>query len=222
MKKIYLLRGPETSNYKNFKKQVLTNAEKLLELPEISSVKITITDKPPPRVSIIPFKRKKLAIVSVYSSRAGIADKLMLEYPEVGGSYEVSEALPVSYDKTWEDGNATPGVCLLTLFQQREDLNYDTFIDRWHNNHTPLSLKIHPLWNYSRNVVTKKETGAESWDGIVEEQFRQTSDLLNPFRFFGNPLVIAQRMWMVYSDTRSFLDYGSIEPYLATEYVLKS
>jgi hypothetical protein len=96
-------------------------------------------------------------------------------------------------------------------------------LDRWHNSHTPLSLKIHPLWHYNRNVVEEKlSKHSAKWDGVVEEHMRTRSELLNPFKFFGNPLVILQRMIHVYKDTKSFLDYNTIEPYLAKEYFLKS
>ena len=60
------------------------------------------------------------------------------------------------------------------------------------------------------------------FDGIVEEQVQEAADLLNPFRFFGNPLIIIPRMLMVYSDTRSFIEYSGMETYLAAEYHIKS
>jgi hypothetical protein len=135
----------------------------------------------------------------------------------------VEEALPVAYEKTWPDGEVTPGVCLLTLFRKKKSIDHGTFIDRWHNSHTPLSLKLHPLWNYSRNVVrTAVKSDSQYWDGIVEEQVRTRADLLNPFRFFGNPLMIIPNMIRVYVDTKSFLDYATIEPYLVMEYHISS
>jgi hypothetical protein len=71
-------------------------------------------------------------------------------------------------------------------------------------------------------VENQKTENAEPWDGIVEEHVRNRSDLLNPFKFFGPFPIVFKRMWQVYSDTRSFLDYGSIETYLVQEYYLKS
>ena len=116
----------------------------------------------------------------------------------------------------------TPGVCLLTLFRKKKNLDYHEFIDRWHNGHTPLSLKIHPLWHYSRNVVEETEPGSiELYDGIVEEHTRTRKELMNPFKFFGNPIVILPNMLRVYFDVNGFLDYGSVEPYLTQEYILK-
>jgi len=60
------------------------------------------------------------------------------------------------------------------------------------------------------------------FDGIVEEQVRKTSDLLNPFKFFGHPLVIVPRMINVYRDTKSFIDYPTMETFLTEEYVIKT
>ena len=139
------------------------------------------------------------------------------------GAYEVNEAIPVSYSKTWKDGEPTPGECLLTLFHSKPNLDRETFISRWHDGHTPLSLKLHPLWNYNRNVVEAVLTKDSVWyDGIVEEQFQKPSDLLNPFVFFGPPRKVPIHMYQVWMDTKSFIDMRRIETYLATEIHLKS
>ncbi len=89
--------------------------------------------------------------------------------------------------------------------------------------HTPLSLRLHPLWNYNRNVVNSTLTGNSKWyDGIVEEQFKKPSDLLNPLIFFGPPLKVPLHMYQVLKDTRSFIDMRKIETYLTTEFHFKS
>ena len=101
--------------------------------------------------------------------------------------------------------------------------SYKTIIDRWHKCYTPLSLIIHPHWHYYRNVVEiKLSEDSNDWDGIVEEHMKTRSELLNPFKFFGNPLMIIPRMINVYTDTKSFLHYGTIEPYLVKEYWVNS
>jgi hypothetical protein len=60
------------------------------------------------------------------------------------------------------------------------------------------------------------------YDGIVEEQFRESSHLLNPLVFFGPPLKVPWHMIQVLTDTRSFIDMKRIETYLATEVHFKS
>lgn len=197
-------------------------AKSLLSESGHTQIKITYTAEAPPKISIIPFKKSKLAAISIIKEGNTIEEKLITE-KGFSGAYLVDEAIPVSYKKNWKDMETTPGICLLTLFKQKKRIKYETFIDRWHNSHTPLSLKIHPLWHYNRNVVNEKmTTDSASWDGIVDEHMRTKSELLNPFKFFGNPLVIIPRMLNVYLDTKSFLDYKSIEPYLTREIYIKS
>ena len=221
-KTIYLIRGSRTESYAEFKKRILIAAYDFNSTYSPQKLKLVLTESKPPLFSIIPFQHKKIAVLSSYSDEA-IIDTVLSSLRGYVGSFKVSEALPVSYTKTWADGVATPGVCLLTLFNKKKDISYDAFIDTWHNSHTPLSLKFHPLWNYNRNVVNENDANnKETWDGIVEEHVKTKNDLLNPFRFFGNPFVIIQRMIAVYKDTKKFIDYPSMQPYLAIEYYLKS
>jgi hypothetical protein len=221
-KKIYIVKGIPSEDYKNFEERIFSLANEVIAQLSPSSMRITLTLDPPPRLTIIPFSRDKTAALSVTGAK-GRSDELITGTAGFTGSYAVEEAIPVAYHKTWEDGEPTPGICLLTLFKRKPGIDRDTFISRWHNGHTPLSLKLHPLWNYNRNVVVESSVKRHvTYEGIVEEQFRKTSDLLNPFRFFGPPLKVPLHMIQVYRDTRSFIDMKSIEIYLATEFHLKS
>lgn len=222
IKTIFLLRGSTEESYIDFSKRIKLMASSLLTLETIEQLKLVLTENKPPAISIIPFKKEKIASVSVVHDEAA-SIRTFENIPGFIGSFQVKEAIPIGYNKVWQDGEPTPGICLLTLFRKKKSIDYPTFIDRWHNGHTPLSLELHPLWNYNRNVVESHSLGSsEFWDGIVEEHCRTREELLNPFKFFGKPTKILQNMIMVYKDTKSFLDYGSIEPYLAMEYWLKS
>jgi hypothetical protein len=221
-KEIYLIKGTENEGYEQFSSRIRKLAKSISQTGRVSQIKINYTAVPPPKMSVIPFKKDKIAAVSIYFSALNYGI-ILKDEPGFSGGFRVEEALPVAYEKNWEDGTATPGVCLLTLFQKKKNVDYEMFINRWHNGHTPLSLKIHPLWSYNRNVVKEKLTDASyEWDGIVEEHFRTSSDLLNPLKFFGNPLVMIYNMLRVYFDTNTFLDYKTIEPYFTTEIWIKS
>jgi len=221
-KEIYLVRGETQESYSGFSERILSLVKDLSNSLNVHKLKVTYTLKAAPMMSVIPFKKKKIAAISIFKSDKDPV-QIILECPGFVGAYVAEEAIPVGYDKTWSDMSVTPGICLLTLIKQKKGLPYKDFLDRWHNGHTPLSLKIHPLWNYNRNVVKEiPDNESPRWDGIVEEQFREKSDLLNPVKFFGNPLIMPYRMWQVYADTKSFLDYKSIEPYFAHEYWVKS
>jgi hypothetical protein len=221
-KEIYLVRGTGRESYKQFTSRIMQVSHSVTVAVNQEKIKVVFTAGPPPVISIIPFKKKMVASISVFKEDPAPVS-LLVNSEGFAGAYRVTEAMPVAYEKAWPDGELTPGICLLTLFNRKKGLDYDTFIHRWHNSHTPLSLRIHPLWNYSRNVVNDfLVENSERFEGIVEEQMRSDADLLNPFRFFGNPLIIIPRMAEVYLDTKAFLDYKGIETYMAREVVVKS
>ena len=221
-KTIIVIKGLPGESYADFQQRTFQLCAEINKRDEPDYLSISLTKKRPPLLSVIPFKRDKAAVISIRKKDI-LLDLKALSTENLEGIYQVEEAIPVRYDKTWPDGMETIGVCLLTLFRQRRDIDYDTFIDRWHHSHTPLSLRLHPLWNYNRNVVRKSlMDGSCSYDGIVEEQFRHRKDLLNPAIFFGNIFTMWYHMLEVYIDTKRFIDYKTMETYLATEYVLRS
>lgn len=221
-KEIYILQGVLGENYNDFKKRMFGLMDSIINSAGPLTAKITLTTRKRPSISVIPFSKKKAAAISVTSNSHGLSE-YMSKIPGFRGAYSIEEIVPVSYTKTWYDKVPTPGVCLLTLFHRKPTISKETFLDRWFNSHTPLSIKLHPLWNYNRNEVKNLLVdNSEPYDGIVEEQFRKSSDLLNPFIFFGPPLKVLIHMWQVLSDTRSFIDMNRIETYLAEEYVMKS
>ena len=168
-KNIYLVKGSDTESYAGFSERITNSVCELKETQEILKIKIVHTAEPPPGISVIPFKKTKIASISISGEKEQLLSTL-LNLPGFTGAYRVTEALPVAYEKTWPDGELTPGACLLTLFNRKKGLDHETFIHRWHNSHTPLSLKIHPLWNYSRNVVKELLTeNTALFEGIVEE-----------------------------------------------------
>ena len=221
-KEIYILRSSVPEDYTGFKERIFHLSSQAVNQYHPETLKTSLTVKRPPLVSVIPFKKNKIAVLSVTRNQGPPMDLIMQEEGFVGG-YIVEEAIPVAYRKVWEDASATPGVCLLTLFHRKPGLDRDTFIQRWHMGHTPLSLRLHPLWNYNRNVVLETLNSDSRWyDGIVEEQFKRPSDLLNPLIFFGPPLKVPRHMYQVLQDTRSFIDMKNMETYLAMEVHFKS
>lgn len=221
-KEMYIFRALEGESYSGFGQRMFSLCEKLSEGSPASEVKMTITLERPPRLSVIPFRKDKVAVISLGNIPEGNCDGVLNE-DKFTGRYLVEEAVPVEYEKTWKDGDPTPGVCLLTLFHRKPSIDPGTFLDRWHNGHTPLSLRLHPLWNYNRNVVTAAlDENSPDYDGIVEEHFRTRKELLNPFIFFGPPIKTPYHMLLVLKDSRSFIDMKRIETYLAAEYHFRS
>jgi hypothetical protein len=169
---------------------------------------------------VIPFRKDKIALVSVKTEKE-MDTEVIKSADGYSGTFHVTEALPIAYSRDWPEGEATPGVCLLTLFRQKKGIDQATFISRWHNGHTPLTLKIHPIYHYNRNEVTGSAGNPHVYfDGIVEEHCLTRSELFNPFRFFAKSGFAPLNMVKTYFDVNSFIDYRSIETYLVQEFVV--
>ena len=144
-------------------------------------------------------------------------DDVVTEYLEgLDGFLAMAEAAPSSLDGLargmWIHGGDI-----------RAGLGRDEFTRRWCDGHTPLSLEIHPLWYYQRNIVCESVTdSADEQDGIVLEACPTRSDLLNPSRFFGGPLMMVPNMLRVAKDISGFLDMRKTETFYATDYHMRS
>lgn len=180
-------------------------------------LKTSVSDTPPPRLNLIPFRRDLAAVVSAKDASEDFVSR-SADLPGFEGAYQVAEALPVSDEENWPKNTPAPGAGLLTLFQKKPGLSNEEFTTRWFEGHTPLTLKLHPISNYNRNHVQKTMEGAlKLYDGIVEEHVKEARDLLNPLRFFGRPPLTLLHMLRVWWDVKGFIDYPGIETWLVTE-----
>lgn len=217
----YLLRAPAGVPVEAFRDRALAAGARLLERGP-GRLKLTYTDEEPPRITMMPFRKDRLALVSLWDE-AGPAEAAarwngVLEAEGAAAGYRVDESVPRGYRRDWPDGEDTPGGSMLTLLHRRAGLSDAEFLRRWHEGHSPLALEIHPLWNYVRNVVASPVLpGSPVVCGIVEEQFRTRSELLNPALLFGGALRMAPNMVRVWTDVRGFLDLAALENYLVTE-----
>ena len=221
-KQLIIVRGDSGESYTDFSSRILDTVHSCSGKAEIC--KATLTCEPPPRGGFVPYSKEKIALLTLCGGNGTEeAAEDLAACAGFTGSFRVETSLPIEYSRTWEDREKTPGLGLLTFFRRRKDIGYADFIERWHNGHTPLSLEIHPLWNYVRNVVKERIRGEEQWfDGIVEEHCRSREDLLKASRFFGGVLKAPGNMIRVYRDVRRFIDYSSIETFCVEEYWIKS
>jgi hypothetical protein len=223
-KEQYLLRGATSTPVAEFADAVLRDLAPRLLAQDPRPLRVTLTTRPPPRASVFPFRRSPLALISLWGGGpAGELAGLLGEYGQRVEGYRVQESEPVRLERGWPDGQPTPGEGLLTLLRRRPGLDDATFIRRWHGGHTPLTLEVHPVWAYVRNVVQQASVpGSPPLDGIVEEHFRRPGDLHNPLRFFGGPLWMIPNMIRVWLDIRRWLDTSDLQTYLVTEVQLRS
>lgn len=135
--------------------------------------------------------------------------------------YLVTESVPLRCpDRSWADGERSPGVTLWTAFPKPERISDEAFFAHWYGSHTPLSFEVHPLWQYVRNAVARPLTpGAPPYRAIVEERFRSLDEILDMKRFFGGDLANIKR---VLDDLAVFTDMAAMNTTPMSEYVVKS
>jgi hypothetical protein len=141
--------------------------------------------------------------------------------------YLVTESVPLAYEKrAWPDGERSPGVKQITMFDKRSDIDDTQFFARWHGSHTPLTFEVHPVCLYVRHAVARPVTDdAPRWRGIVEEGLREVEDLTDPMRYFsanGSMEALERNVKRVMDDVSTFLDLESVESYPTAEYILRS
>lgn len=133
--------------------------------------------------------------------------------------YEVDEALPLDHERTWPDGEASPGAKQVTLFRRKPGMTDEAFLSYWHEQHTPLAMRIHPLWRYSRCVVRRAVSpGAPTYEGIVELHFRALEDITDPMRLFGGDV---KNVRVIQKDVAQFIDMATISVTVTREHVLR-
>jgi hypothetical protein len=225
-KAIFIIKQPSDVVLEDFKSVIFDQLLPRLSRLKCSRLKVSLTETPAPKISVIPLKKERLALISVWGllKKDEKAWKAALE--SAGGvsfGYEVDESIPVQYEKNWEDGDPSPGFVLLTLLKRKTGMSDEAFIGEWHGNHTPMAIEIHPLWSYIRNVVGRPlDTNGPEFDGIVEEHYLEMRDIFNPARMFGGTWHMIRNMVRVGVHCNSFLNYREIENYLLTEYHIKS
>ena len=154
-------------------------------------------------------------------------DRRVALEPTLGGvaarlhGYLVTESVPLRCpDRTWADGERSPGVTLWTAFPKPERLSDEAFFAHWYGSHTPLSFEVHPLWEYVRNAVARPlSPGAVPYRAIVEERFRSLDEVLDMKRFFGGDLANIKR---VMDDLAAFTDMATMNTTPMSEYIVKS
>ncbi len=221
-KRIYIVKKPSQLSYAGFQSKVMDQLVPGILARDPMKLKVGITEEAPPRFGVLPLRPEGLAMISVWGEVGDLAE-ILREHDGHAAGYVVDEAIPVAYERDWKDGEVSPGATLLTLMKMNPEISYEEFIHEWHGRHTPLAMKIHPLWNYTRNVVRSAAIpGSPTFDGIVEEHFREKRDAVNPVRMFGGFPVFLPNMVRIARHVNSFLNIPECENYLLKEIHVRS
>ena len=64
-KEIYLIKGGIYESYESFTKRLIALAHSVSIEEKFTQVRLTLTKEPPPKISIIPFEKDKIAAISL-------------------------------------------------------------------------------------------------------------------------------------------------------------
>lgn len=158
--------------------------------------------------------------VASYDGRHPLEAALATAAERIDG-YLVTESEPQPLlDRSWPDGQQSPGISHVTWFPKPERLTEQEFLHGWHEVHTPHSAALHPLrWTYLRDTVVRTLTaGSPDVRAIVVERFREVADYADPRRLFGPAAAFEQNL----RDLPGYADLDAISSRPMHEVVLRS
>lgn len=102
--------------------------------------------------------------------------------------YTVTESVPQPRQRTWSDGERTPGMTHFSWFPKPNRLTDEEFFHGWHDVHTPSTSALHPYRaEYERNSVARVLTpGSPPVRVLVAERWEKVEDHLDPDRLFSS------------------------------------
>jgi len=146
--------------------------------------------------------------------------------------YLVTESLYRDYGdnehagpRNWPDGQRSPGIVALSVFDKPAGVSDETFYGHWYGHQSPMSEWMQPRTRYVRNAVVRALTpGAPSYRAIVEEAWPSPETLTDINQFFGatDPADLGERIRIMLDSTKLLFDPATMRNYTLSEYILKT
>jgi hypothetical protein len=146
--------------------------------------------------------------------------------------YLVTESLYRDYGdnehagaRSWPDGQRSPGIITLSVFDKPAGVSDETFYGHWYGHQSPMSEWVQPRARYVRNAVTRALTpGAPSYRAIVEEAWPTIEHVTDLQKFFGaaNADELGERIRIMLDSTRLLYNPDTMRNYTLSEYILKT
>jgi hypothetical protein len=151
------------------------------------------------------------------------------DLPDLGAdqAWLVCESVPQPYGAafTWQPGERSPGLSMVTLLDKPAGMEEAEFYRCWHGLHRATTAECHPFTSYVRNEVARALTkGAPRVRGIVTESAPDVGDFLDPHRFYrsgGNDEQLRANQRRVFGEVSQFIDLATIQVAPMSEYVVR-
>jgi hypothetical protein len=127
--------------------------------------------------------------------------------------------------RDWPDGQRSPGIVTLTVFDKPVGVDDETFYGHWYGHQSPMSEWMQPRARYVRNAVVRALTpGAPRYRAIVAEAWATVEHLTNLQTFFGSETGdgLGERIRIMLDSTKLLYDPTTMRNYTMSEFILKS
>jgi hypothetical protein len=127
--------------------------------------------------------------------------------------------------RDWPDGQRSPGIVTVTMFDKPVGVDDDAFYGHWYGHQSPMSEWMQPRARYVRNAVVRPLTpGAPRYRAIVEEAWPSMEHLTDLQRFFGAPTPddLGERIRIMLDSTKRLADPSTLRNYTMSEYIVKT
>jgi len=213
-------------------------APQLLKL-RVQGLQVDLDDDGAEVASMVPVPDDELPVracvslwLDAHDTRAPIEDVLAAAGIRRAG-YLVTESLyrdygdnPHAAKRSWADGERSPGITTLTVFDKPAGVDDETFYGHWYSHQSTMSEWMQPRARYVRNAVVRAITpGAPRYRAIVEESWPTVEHLTNLVTFFGadaDPSELGERIRIMLDSTKLLYDPATMRNYTMSEYILKS
>lgn len=163
-------------------------------------------------------EREAQAVISLWDpTRATAAlDVALPGGARVIGGYLANEIVKRDYERTWDAGEASPGVKLVCLVRRLPALDPAAYLAHWRDRHGPLALAHQPgFWRYVQNHVVERLTETTpDFDGIGELHFRTPAEVLTGM--FDSD----EGAKLIWDDTMRFMSHEGSTTIPAKEYLI--
>jgi uncharacterized protein (TIGR02118 family) len=151
----------------------------------------------------------------------GASDDLIgdLELPpgaRLVGAYRAQELVRLDFERTWPQGEPSPGLSLVCLVQRNPELTWQAYSDHWRDRHGPLALRRQPgFWRYVQYHVFERLTPESPVvDGVGELHFRTARAVME--EMFDSPAGMAEIM----EDSVRFMSHENSTTMPTTQWIL--
>ncbi|MGP8059082.1 MAG: hypothetical protein ACLP9C_05560 [Acidimicrobiales bacterium] len=170
--------------------------------------------------------------VDAYDRRAPLEAVLGTVAQRVAG-YQVLESMCCDYGqsrwagpRTWPDGERSPGLLTVAMFEQRPDTDFEEWLAAWHGGVSTVSEQVQPRCRYVRNTVFRALTpGAPPYRGIVEEAWPSAEHVTDPMLFYcadGDPEQMDTNVTRLFEKVAVVLDLTTMRSITMSEWILRS